>query len=189
MILEMDLDITERRRVEQELQRAHGHLEERAAQLRALAGELALSEQRERQRLARILHDHVQQLLVGAKFRTAIVARMGDDLIRQAAAEIERLLDESIAASRSLTTELSPPILHDAGLTAGLEWLARWMADRHGLRVALSLEGSLPDLAEEVRILLFESVRELLFNAVKHAHVTSAHVTVDSPRTGESGSP
>jgi PAS domain S-box-containing protein len=178
MILEMDLDITERRRIENELQRAHEDLAERAAQLRALAGELTLSEQRERRRLAKVLHDHLQQLLVGAKFRTAIVARMGDELIRQAAAEIEHLLDESITASRSLTAELSPPILHEAGLAAAVAWLARWMADRHGLRVSLSVEEGLPDLPEDVRVLLFESVRELLFNAVKHAHVAAAYVAI-----------
>ena len=178
MVLEMALDVTERRRIEGELQRAHENLAERAVQLRALAGEITLSAQRERRRLARILHDHLQQLLVGAKFRTAIVARMGDDLIEQAATEIERLLEESIAASRSLTAELSPPILQESGLTTGLSWLARWMADRHGLRVDLSIDDDLPGVLEDVRVLLFESVRELLFNAVKHAHVASVAVNV-----------
>ena len=178
MILEMNLDITERRRAEQQLQNAHENLAARVSQLRALAGELTLSEQRERWRLAKVLHDHLQQLLVAAKFRTAIVGRLGDDLTRQATAEIEHLLDESISSARELTSELSPPVLHQAGLPAGLEWLARWMADRHALHVNLAIEGGLPPLAEDVRILLFESVRELLFNVVKHANVASADVSV-----------
>jgi signal transduction histidine kinase/AmiR/NasT family two-component response regulator len=178
MILEMDLDITQWRRTEKELQGANESLAERAAQLRALAGELTVSEQRERRRLARVLHDHVQQLLVAAKFRVAIVGRMGDELMQQAAAEIEHLLNESISAARSLTADLSPPVLQEAGLAAGLEWLSRWMADRHGLRVNMTVDKDLPPLDEDVQVLLFESVRELLFNAVKHAGVASANVSV-----------
>ena len=108
--LVMATGITKRRRVETSLQTAHEYLSQRAAQLRALAAELTLSGQRERRRLAKI--------------RMTIVGRLGDESTRLAAGEIERLLDESISASRMLTAELSPPILHEAGLPAGLEWIA-----------------------------------------------------------------
>jgi CheY-like chemotaxis protein/anti-sigma regulatory factor (Ser/Thr protein kinase) len=76
-----------------------------------------------------------------------------------------------------LTAELSPPILHEAGLNAGLEWLAKRMADTHALFVELNAEqaGNLP---ESLTILLFEAARELLFNAVKHARVKSARVSL-----------
>jgi signal transduction histidine kinase len=112
----------------------------------------------------------------GSEERRGGTGRTGDELLEKATREVEQLLDESIAASRSLTTELSPPILHDSGLNDGLEWLARRMADKHGLFVELSLEETCPLLAEDVRILLFESVRELLFNAVKHSRSRSATV-------------
>jgi PAS domain S-box-containing protein len=184
----VNLDITERKKGEEELRRAKEDLEERvrqrtaelatrARQLRALAGELAVTEQRERRRMAKVLHDHLQQLLVAAKYRVAILGRTGDDLLQQATREVAELLDESIAASRSLTTELSPPILHEAGLNDGLEWLARRMDEKHGLFVELTLEAASPPLAEDVKILLFESVRELLFNAVKHSRTRSANVS------------
>jgi PAS domain S-box-containing protein len=163
--------------LEQRVEERTAELTHRAVQLRALAGELTLSEQRERSRLAKLLHDHLQQLLVAAKFRLAILDRGAEDLMKKGIVEVEELIDESIASSRSLTAELSPPILREAGLNAGLEWLARQMADRQGLWVDLELEeiGSLP---EDLKILLFESVRELLFNVVKHAKTRSSAVNL-----------
>ena len=116
--------------------------------------------------------------MVGAKLRLAILGRTADDVVRAAAIEIGELLDESIRTSRSLTAELSPPIVHEGGLASGLEWLSRWMADRHGLSVEVTVEGRVPPLAEDVKILLFEAVRELLFNAVKHARVRRAGVVL-----------
>ena len=178
MILEMNIDVTERRRAERELRAVHEELAARAEQLRLLAGQLTLAEQRERRRMAQVLHDHLQQLLVGARLRTAALGLAGDARVAKAAGEIEALLDESIQTSRSLTAELSPPISHGGGLGAGLEWLARWMADKHGLVVELSMDGPLPPLPEDVRVLLFESLRELLFNAVKHAHARTVGVSV-----------
>jgi PAS domain S-box-containing protein len=152
-------------------------LTQRATQLRALTGELALAEQRERSRLANILHDHLQQMLVAAKFRLTILGRSRDDVVAQATKEVEELINESILASRSLTAELSPPILHEAGLNEGLQWLARRMADTQGLFVDLELNES-SHLPEDLKILLFQSVRELLFNVVKHANTRSAVVNL-----------
>lgn len=188
-VLSSTLDVTDRKRAEEALLHAKEELELRvqertkelalrANQLRALAGELTISEQRERKRLSALLHDHLQQLLVGAKFRLTVLGnKADDDATKQGAKEVENLIDESIKSSRSLTAELSPPILHDAGLNGGLEWLGRRMADTHGLFVDLRTEqiGSLP---EDLTILLFEAVRELLFNTAKHANTPSASVIV-----------
>jgi PAS domain S-box-containing protein len=163
--------------LEQRVQERTNELVQRAAQLRALAGELTLYEQRERRRMAKILHDHLQQLLVGAKFRISALNGHSDQAVQQVSLKVGQLLDESIHASRSLTAELSPPILQVAGLNAGLEWLVRWMNDKHGLSVELTMDAD-PPLAEDVKVLLFESVRELLFNTVKHSQARSAAVHV-----------
>jgi signal transduction histidine kinase/ActR/RegA family two-component response regulator len=178
MILEMDIDVSERRRAERDLQRAHEHLALRAEQLRALAGELTLSERRERRRLARLLHDHLQQLLFAAKMQVARLGSRVDESAQAAVKDLDELLSTSLSASRSLTAELSPPLLHQGGLVSGLQWLVRWMADTHHLTVDLDLAEGLPGLPEDMTVLLFESVRELLFNVAKHAGVDAARVQV-----------
>jgi PAS domain S-box-containing protein len=181
-------DLTEQRKAEAALAKANDELEQRvsertaelaqrAAQLRALAGELTLSEQRERSRLAKILHDHLQQVLVAAKFRLAIMGKGAEEMMKTAISEVQDLIDESIASSRSLTAELSPPILHEAGLAAGLKWLAARMADTQGLLVDLQMEEPGP-LPEDLKIMLFESARELLFNIVKHARTRSSAINL-----------
>jgi PAS domain S-box-containing protein len=162
--------------LERQVERRTAELAQQAAQLRALARELTLSEQRERRRMAQMLHDHLQQLLVGAKFRVTVLKRHFDPLVLETTQEIEQLIDACIQASRSLTAELSPPIMHEEGLNAGLEWLARWMADNHGLVIDLFMDEVPAPQAEDVKVLLFESIRELLFNVVKHSRTRSATV-------------
>ena len=153
-------------------------LREKSEQLRAVTTELTLAEQRERQRLAQILHDGLQQVLVAANLRLGSLAR-GKRSVEDDAHEISALLQEAISISRSLTAELSPPILHDGGLTSGLYWLARWMDSQYALEVRLKVDtADLPP--EDLTILLFQAVRELLFNAVKHAQVSTATVHVCS---------
>jgi len=164
----------------EELRELNLALERRAEQLRAMASELTLAEQRERRRLAQVLHDHLQQLLVAAKIKIGILRRRrGDAELGQSLLQIDELLSESIRSSRSLTVDLSPPILYDAGLRPAFEWLARQMRDKYGLVVELTTSGELPPLGEDTRILVFQAVRELLFNVVKHAGVPRALLSLE----------
>jgi PAS domain S-box-containing protein len=159
--------------------KAQQALRERSNQLRRLAAELTLAEQREQRRLAELLHDELQQLLAAARFRTAMLAGTADqEEVRQAAALVQSLLDQSIEWSHSLTGELSPTVLHRRGLVAALEWLVPWVKDKHGLTVSLDLQPGLAVSSEDVALLLFRSVRELLFNTVKHAGVKEAALRV-----------
>ncbi len=184
------IDISERKAAEEALQLVNAQLEERvqqrtrelqhrANQLARMSSELTLVEQRERRRLSQILHDHLQQLLVGAKLGLEVLSRRLQDGDQPAVDSIKNLIGEAIEESRSLTVELSPPILHEAGLDAGLHWLARWMKEKHGLDVEIDTDPRAATDREDVRVLVFQSVRELLFNIVKHAGVNCAWVTMD----------
>jgi PAS domain S-box-containing protein len=152
--------------------------EEQARQIRRLAAELTRAEQRERRRIATALHDNLQQLLAAARFH--LQPSVGS---KPALARVDDLLAESIEVSRSLTVQLSPPVLYESGLGAGLAWLARWVGETHGLEVALTADPAAEPEDEHVRVLLFEAVRELLFNTVKHAGVDAAEVAVEAHGT------
>jgi PAS domain S-box-containing protein len=162
--------------LEQKVQERTSELNIQARQLRALAGRLTMTEQRERRRFAQILHDHLQQILASVKMQAGGLEEMTYEDVKKTSEQIGALLNEALRVSRSLTADLSPPILHEAGLKAGLQWLSRSMFDKHGLKVEMITEADPKGLADDVRVFLFEAVRELLFNAVKHSESASAKV-------------
>ncbi len=189
-------DITEQKQAEAALRESHDlleqrvnqrtaallqavrQLEEQSRQVRALALELTRTEQRERKQLAELLHDGLQQVLVAANLRLALLSRSDDPQVKSACEEAKSLIAETIQQSRTLTAELSPPILRSAGLVPALEWLARHMQQKYDLTVHLQVDARGLSETDNVKLVLFRSVRELLFNVVKHSRVQGAHVEV-----------
>lgn len=157
-------------------------LERSNRQVRALASALTLAEQRERRRISQILHDHVQQMLYGIQMRTYLI---GLDIpeeskvyIYEHLTEMESLVEEAIQSTRTLTVELSPPVLQSEGLGAAFNWLVNQMSRLYDLQVDLNLAQDYQLASEDLRVLIFQLVRELLFNVVKHAQVNHAQVTM-----------
>ncbi len=161
-----------------ELAEANLQLTDRTDQLRRLALELTRAEERERRRIAQVLHDQLQQLLVGARLHADLIPRSSRS-VRARVAKVTKLIDESIKASRSLTEELSPPVLHLVGLVEAFQWLARWMAQNHQLTVEVKSATHIEPDADGISALLFLCGRELLFNVVKHSGVQAATLTVE----------
>ncbi len=177
-VSEMRLEAATRTRAEEKLRETNEELERLAFLLRRLVGELGLAEQRERRRLAQVLHDDLQQLLVGARYQVEIVKLKAGEEAREEVARAEELLAQSLEVSRSFTSELNPPALSEGSLISALGWLVRWMSQTHGLSVRLKVAEDTPPAANDITVLLFQAVRELLLNVVKHAGVKSAGLEV-----------
>jgi PAS domain S-box-containing protein len=148
--------------------------EDRAMQLRSLAVKMIEVEERERRRFADLLHEDLQQMLAAARFQLQAVS--GDKCPEPELDHVSRILEESIAKSRRLTHELSPPVMYHGSLSSAMEWLSGQMKEHFGLSVHLESE-NMPELKNSpVKIFVFRAVQELLFNIVKHAGVKSASV-------------
>ena len=147
--------------------------------LRALALQLSRVEENQRRALATDLHDGVGQLLAVAKLRLQDVMafQAGPDLAGPLG-EVQDLMDQMIALTRTVTAELSPPVLHDLGLEAALEWLAERTQAEHGLALDLRFQDRPIALDEDMRVILFRAVRELVYNVVKHAGASRAEVSL-----------
>ena len=150
-------------------------------QLRKLNSELSLAEARERRAIASDLHDHIGQALAIVRMRVtefrsnAVFCGFEDGID-----EILMLLDKTIQYTRSLTFEISPPILYELGLIAAVEWLAEHFESKYGFKVQVVSNGNSIALREEVQIVLFKCVHELLMNAAKHSQAKRVTVTIAS---------
>ncbi len=168
--LGMVADITHRKHSEQEL------LDQRH-KLRALASELTMVEERERRRIASDMHDGVGHLLAACKLRLDMLMETNPDQCSHLDGILE-VLDQAIATTRSLIADLSPPVLHEMGLAAALEWLAERVSQMSGVVVSAQVETPAVSVNEELAIFLFRAASELLTNVVKHSGANSAWVSL-----------
>jgi PAS domain S-box-containing protein len=165
-------DITDRRRTEKKI------LENRE-QLRLLTSQLSLAEERERRRIANQLHDRVGQALLASKIKLGTAREFGlPPEIEGPLEEAFALVEQTIQDVRSLTFELSPPILYMLGFEAAVEWLAEQVERQYGIDCMFEDDGSAKPLEENIKVLLFQNVRELLVNVCKHSNAQKATVSI-----------
>jgi signal transduction histidine kinase len=168
---ELQAEVAERTRAEAQILAYQGRLQ-------SLAAELSASEERQRRQIAAALHD-----AIGHRLAVAVIMLRGllEDGVDGHAPQVTRaceLVEESIGHTRSLTLQLSPPILYELGLEPALEWLAEQVRAESGLAVEVDGDGQVDPAGEEARALVFNCVRELLVNVVKHARARTARVTL-----------
>ena len=150
-------------------------------ELRSLASQLAITEERERREIATYLHDRIGQELALMKLRLeSLRGHARDDADNRTIDQVCEIAAGVLAKTRTLMFEISPPILHELGLLPALEWLADTMRAQHGLAVEIDAE-PVSVVEEDLRALLFRSTHELLTNVVRHARATKATVLVRAP--------
>lgn len=166
--------------LEQAVNAKTAELQQSQERLRVLTTELNLTEQRERKRLAIELHDHLQQMLVLGKIKLGQGKRLAATAPAMLSVmnETDAVFSDALKYTRMLVTELSPPVLRDHGLSAGLKWLGEYM-QKHDISVTVTVPDEEVTLPEDHVVLLFQSVRELLINSSKHAGTGQASVTMD----------
>ena len=188
-------DVTDEVQNREKLQEAHDELEERVRErtaelretnqrLRHLASQLTSAENRERKRLALLLHDDLQQLLVAAQLQVGQLRKKVNHA--DVSALLERLayvIDQAQDSTHDLTRQLRPTALYEVGITPAVRWLVHEMKNLHDLEVEIDAQQEAFDLKDDIKVLLFDAVRELLFNVVKHSGVQQAKVVIR--QTGE----
>jgi PAS domain S-box-containing protein len=163
-----------------DLQNLTEQLERSRDELRKLASELVMAEERERKRIAGVLHDDIAQILAAARMRLALLQGIQSDPNNtQTLEEIKSLLSQSIQETRALMNDLGNPLLFDMGLQAACAALANSLMERHPIQISCNIRDSYKHLNPDVKTILYQLIRELLNNVVKHSQAENAHVMID----------
>ena len=161
-----------------ELNRIRADLEQANAKLRTLAMEISLIGEQEKKRLAGELHDSPMQKLALAQAQIASAAKRRDPESFSLLAVGLDLMREALQELRTLQFELSPPVLHQEGLVEALEWLASNVAQRVGMNFSFVTDDSLPDIDQDMGVVLFQCARELVHNVIRHAEASRGTIEV-----------
>jgi PAS domain S-box-containing protein len=189
-------DISERKCMEEAVQKSRNELENRVRertaelenvnrrilaevaerektehQLHSLTAILAKAEEQERRRIATDLHDRIIQTLVYANMKLSEFSEsIQDTNACKTIDEISGYVQQTIRDLRTLTFELSPPVLYELGFVPAIRWLVHQFMEKHKLVIEFREEHVPGDLHKDVCIVIFQALRELLNNVVKHAN-------------------
>jgi len=150
-------------------------------QLRSLTSELSLAEERERRRIATDLHDRVGQTLAVSKMKLGALRESGSGAgLEERIDDIRDLIEQAIRETRSLIFKISSPILYELGFEAAVGWLAEEMEKQHSIPSRYLDDGQPKPLDDDIRVLLFQAVSELLVNVAKHARAHQVEIRTES---------
>jgi PAS domain S-box-containing protein len=152
------------------------------ARLKRMAFDAAVTEERERRRIAADLHDGIGQALALAQIKLTGIRDAAPETQRAGLDEVIDLLAKTVLDTRTLTTELRPPMLYDLGIKDALSWLVEDVEKRQGIHIELTDDDSPKPLDESAAVLVYRAVRELLMNVFKHSKCTSANVALRRDR-------
>jgi signal transduction histidine kinase len=156
-------------------------VQEKTEEVRQLASDVIHATQQERQRLSRVLHDDLQQRAYAILMQMSLLKEelpSENHSAREKASAIEKELVEIVKITRNLSIDLSPPTLPGEGLSHAIKWLATRVREQYGLPVELQSDEPFVISNQELHVFLFNCVRELLFNIVKHAGASRAVIAL-----------
>ena len=146
-------------------------------QLQSLTSQISLIEENEKRRIATELHDCIGQNLALSKIKLGQLGKSANsDDLKNDIGEILKIIEQAITETRTLTFELSPPILYELGLSQAIKWLIDQFRNKHGLEISLEDDGLEKPFENSIRLFLFQAVRELLVNTVKHSNADFAKI-------------
>jgi signal transduction histidine kinase len=176
------LRVLERRSEQQRTVAEHAE-----GQMRQLSQQLVATQEEERRKLSRELHDHVGQTLTGLRMELGRIERLrvpSNDRLAAAIAEARALVDELVRTVRDLALGLRPSMLDDFGLQSALEWHVRDLTRRSGLPVTLTINGDFADLSDQQKTCIYRVVQEALTNCVRHARASRVAVSLSRTTAG-----
>ncbi len=148
--------------------------------LRALSSEVLLSEEKERRTIARGLHDQIGQSLTLSRMQLGLIKKeTGSKQSMDKVDDVIGLINQTISDTRNLTFELSPPDLYELGLEAAIDTLSEKMLEPHGIKNVFTDDMKNKPLNESSGILIYQAVREILFNIVKHADSGTVQIRIE----------
>jgi len=183
------IDVSNQQKVEEDLRMVRDQIERHEQserelgwyqdKLRSVTSQLTLTEERERRRIATILHDRISQNLVSANMLLGVLldARLSQEQSMQIG-DVRRSIIEVIRNTRDLVDELSPPVLHEQPLETALEWMAEHFSRIYGLQVVLACSADDSSLPQDGRVVLFRGAQELLTNCYRHSAAKDARMVL-----------
>lgn len=161
--------------------RAELALRESEGALHKLSGALLRSQDEERRRLARELHDSTAQSVAALGMNLAVVNESAaglDPRGRRALTESLAITDQCLSEIRTFSYLLHPPVLDELGLKSALEWYVEGFVQRSGIRVDLDVPPDLERLPQELEVVLFRIVQESLTNVHRHSGSQTATIRI-----------
>ncbi len=150
--------------------------------LQELSARLVQAQEEERRSIARELHDEVGQSLTGVLVEMANLSRLignqNTAALNEKALEIKKLVEDSIVVVRNMALLLRPPMLDDLGLLPALQWQAREITRRSGIRVKIAAEGIPENLPDNLKTAIYRIVQEALHNVMQHAEAHTVRVSI-----------
>lgn len=146
-------------------------------QLQSFSSRLSLTEEKERRKIANEIHDRLGQSLILSKMKLSeLLEDSHSEKSSDSLQELRQIIESLIEETRTLTFELSPPVLYELGFEPAIDWLAEQFQNRHNISIQIKDDGKEKSLNSDIRFILFDAVRELLLNVIKHAKAKNVNI-------------